>query len=39
MTGPGTDLGAIAQGKVTLTPVHLDLTHRAALAKLKKAFA
>ncbi len=38
-TGLRTDLGAIAQGKVTLTPVSLDLTNRAALAHLKKAFA
>jgi 5'-nucleotidase len=37
--GPGTDFGAIARGKVTVTPVFLDLTHRPALAMLKKAFA
>ncbi len=36
--GPGTDLAAIAAGKVTLTPVSLDLTNRAALARLRKAF-
>jgi 5'-nucleotidase len=38
-SGPGTDLGAVASGKVSVTPIHLDLTHRAALAKLKKALA
>jgi 5'-nucleotidase len=37
-SGPGTDLGAIAEGKVTLTPVCLDLTNMGALAALKKAF-
>ena len=37
-SGPGTDLGAIAEGKVTLTPVCLDLTNEAALAQLKKVF-
>jgi 5'-nucleotidase len=38
MTGPGTDLGAIAVGKVTLTPIFLDLTNGPALATLKEAF-
>jgi 5'-nucleotidase len=37
-TGPGTDLAAISAGKVTLTPVNLDLTHQAALVKLREAF-
>ncbi|HUK60403.1 MAG TPA: 5'/3'-nucleotidase SurE [Stellaceae bacterium] len=36
--GPGTDLGAIYAGKVTLTPVSLDLTNRAALTRLRKEF-
>jgi 5'-nucleotidase len=36
--GPGTDLGAIAEGKVTLTPVCLDLTDAKALARLRKEF-
>jgi 5'-nucleotidase len=39
LTGPDTDLGAVAAGKVSVTPIYLDLTHRAALAKLKEAFA
>jgi 5'-nucleotidase len=34
----GTDETAIAEGKVTVTPIHLDLTHKAALAKLRKVF-
>ena len=38
MTGPGTDLGAVAAGKVSLTPIYLDLTHIPALAVLKQAF-
>jgi 5'/3'-nucleotidase len=38
MTGPGTDLGAIAEGKVSLTPINLDLTNPAALAALRKVF-
>ncbi len=35
---PGTDLWALHQGKVSLTPIYLDLTHRAALAELMKVF-
>ncbi|HUZ71702.1 MAG TPA: 5'/3'-nucleotidase SurE [Stellaceae bacterium] len=38
MTGPGTDFGAIGEGKVSLTPIFLDLTNGAALAALKRAF-
>jgi len=35
----GSDVRAIAAGYVTVTPIFLDLTHRKALAKLKKALA
>jgi len=35
---PGTDLNAVTQGKVALTPVYLDLTNGPALAELKKVF-
>ena len=35
---PGTDIEAIARPSVTVTPVHLDLTHVAALKELKKVF-
>jgi 5'-nucleotidase len=38
LTGPGTDLGAVADGKVSLTPIFLDLTNSAALTALKEAF-
>jgi 5'-nucleotidase len=31
---PGTDLAAVARGKVSLTPVHFDLTHRDGIAQL-----
>jgi 5'-nucleotidase len=33
------DLGAIAAGAIAVTPLHLDLTHHAALAALKERFA
>jgi 5'-nucleotidase len=32
----GTDLAAIAGGYVSVTPVHLDMTHRPSLADLRK---
>jgi 5'-nucleotidase len=35
----GTDLAATRAGAISVTPLHLDLTHGAALAKLKKALA
>jgi len=36
---PDTDLAATRAGAISVTPLHLDLTHGAALSKLKKAFA
>lgn len=36
---PGTDLAAIAEDRVSITPVHLDLTNHRALAGLEEAFA
>ena len=33
-----TDLEAIGQGLVTVTPLHLDLTHRESLGALEAAF-
>jgi len=36
---PGTDLAATRAGAISVTPLHLDLTHVATLVKLKKAFA
>ena len=33
---PGTDLAAVARGRVSLTPVHLDLTDRAGLDGLRQ---
>jgi 5'-nucleotidase len=35
----GTDLEAIRQGKVSVTPLHLDLTHGATRAKLAEDLA
>ncbi len=32
---PGSDLSAIAQGRIALTPVHFDLTDRAGLDRLR----
>lgn len=37
-TREGTDLRAIVEGKVSLTPICLDLTHISALSSLKKVF-
>jgi 5'-nucleotidase len=36
---PGTDLGALYAKKISVTPLHLDLTEMAVLEKLKKSFA
>jgi len=36
--GTGTDLEAIEHGFVTVTPLQLDLTHRASLDRLSRAF-
>lgn len=35
---PDTDLEAIEQGYVTVTPLHLDLTHRASLDVLRQVY-
>ena len=35
----GTDLRAIEEGYIAVTPLHMDLTHRRTLARLRKAFA
>ena len=35
----GTDLRAVNDGYVALTPLHLDLTHRPSLARLRKVFS
>jgi 5'-nucleotidase len=35
---PGTDLGALADHRVSITPIHLDLTNVAAAAALRPAF-
>lgn len=34
---PNTDLAATRKGAISVTPLHLDLTHGATLAKLKKS--
>jgi 5'-nucleotidase len=36
--GEGTDLAAVAAGYVAVTPVHLDMTHHASLAELRRRF-
>lgn len=33
---PGTDLRAIREGRISVTPLHLDLTHRPTVHELKK---
>lgn len=38
-TRPGSDVRAVAEGNVAVTPIFLDLTNRKALAVLKKALA
>ncbi len=35
---PGTDLDAVANGYVAVTPLHLDLTHAASLEGLRRAY-
>jgi 5'-nucleotidase len=35
---PGTDLNAVTEGKVSLSPIYLDLTNGPALADLRKVF-
>jgi len=37
--GHSTDLEAIADGYVSVSPLHLDLTHEASLDMLHKRFA
>ena len=36
---PGTDLRAVKDGYVAITPLHLDLTHQPTLNRLKKTFS
>ncbi len=36
---PGTDLGALSANKISVTPLHLNLTETAVLEKLKRSFA
>jgi 5'-nucleotidase len=33
---PGTDLDAVARGRIALTPLHFDLTHRPGIALLRR---
>ena len=32
---PGTDLAAVAEGRIAVTPIHFDLTHRGGLEVLR----
>jgi 5'-nucleotidase len=34
--GPGTDFHAVEEGRVSVTPLRLDLTHHAQLSKAKE---
>ncbi len=36
--GAGTDLEALAEDRVSVTPLHIDLTHEPSLARLRAAF-
>ncbi len=36
---PGTDLAAIAEGKISVTPLSVDLTHRSALDSLSRSLS
>lgn len=36
---PGTDLAAVLQGQISVTPLHLDLTHEASLSRLREMLA
>ncbi len=36
--GRGTDLGAVREGAIAITPLHLDLTHKAMARRLAGAF-
>ncbi len=36
---PGTDLGAVNNGAIAVTPVHLNLTHRPTMKALREALA
>ncbi|HXC46184.1 MAG TPA: 5'/3'-nucleotidase SurE, partial [Solirubrobacteraceae bacterium] len=33
---PGTDLAAVAEGRIAVTPIHFDLTHRGGLEVLRE---
>ena len=36
---PGTDLAAVLQNQISVTPLHLDLTHEASLSRLREMLA
>ena len=36
--GEGTDLRAAYEGRISVTPLHIDLTHQGAVARLRAAF-
>ncbi len=38
-TRPGTDIAAIANGQISITPLYLDLTHHPTLRKFRTALA
>ncbi|RMD64113.1 MAG: 5'/3'-nucleotidase SurE [Alphaproteobacteria bacterium] len=36
---PDTDLGAVMEGAIAVTPLHLDLTHKSTLRRLREVFS
>ena len=32
----GTDLQAVAEGYISVTPIHMDMTHRASFERLRR---
>ena len=36
--GSDDDLAAVAEGHISVTPLHLDMTHAASLAMLERAY-
>jgi 5'-nucleotidase len=38
-TQKGTDIAAVNDGRISVTPLYLDLTHRASMRKLAASFA
>jgi broad specificity polyphosphatase/5'/3'-nucleotidase SurE len=35
----GSDLEAVADGCISVTPIHMDMTHRAGMERLRRSLA